>query len=291
MERVITENLHTVGTAMQPSLTAQICAISNRYEGRGLAKAVAISAREQVEAENETRALARDAYRLSALSDATVRGLYRRGKDVMSTGDLIRYFGETRERRIQHCDFADAVGVYENADPLFVGSEQAETAIVAAVPAKQEMSVAALRGMVKKKWKVVTADWFCTAKAEPKSEKQKKKFPLSAVAAMIAVAVSLMLIVASSVLLTRTESRISALTVEANALNGEVAELRSDTEVAVNLLQLRQVATEEFGMVDEEYLKTHYLNTQDEETVTAYEQERGEGVGLSALLSAMGIKK
>lgn len=291
MENVLANEACSVGTAVEVSLTAQIRAISDRYERRGLAKAVAVSAGEQVEAETKTRALAPDAYRLSALSDATVRGLYRRGKDVMSSGDLLRYFGETRAKRIQHRDFSDERGVYESAIPNDKMTTPDKTALVAVEKKEKGLSVASIADAVKKKFDMVPADWFCTAKAEPKTERSAKRFPISAFAAMIAVAISLMLIVASSVLLTRAESRISALTVEATALSDEVAELRSDSEVGIDLLQLRQVATEEFGMVDEDYLETHFLNTEKEESVTAYEQERDGGVGLSALLSAMGIKK
>ena len=100
-----------------------------------------------------------------------------------------------------------------------------------------------------------------------------------------------MLIVASSVMLTRAESRISALTLEAEELNDEIAELRSDVEVNNNLLQIREIATNEYGMVESEYVEMNYLDLQQKETIEVYENDRDGGIGLSALLSAMGIKK
>lgn len=291
MENALANEACGIGGAVEVSLAAQICAISDRYERRGLARAVATSAGEQVEAESKTRALAPDAYRMSALSDAAIRGMYRRGKDVMSSNDLLRYFGETRAKRIQQRDFSDETGVYEGAIPNGDSLNASDMAMVAVEKKEKSLSIASITDVVKKKLDISPVDWFCAPKAEPKHEKRTRRFPLSAFAAMIAVAVSLMLIVASSVLVTRAESRISALTVEATSLGDEVEELRSDSEVGLDLLQLRQIATEEFGMVDEDYLEMHFLNTENEETVTAYEQERDGSIGLSALLSAMGIKK
>ena len=108
---------------------------------------------------------------------------------------------------------------------------------------------------------------------------------------MVAVAVSLMLIVASSVMVTRAESRISELTLDAEILADEVAELHSDVNVQSNLAELREIAVEQYGMIDEKYLEMTYLDTEKEETIESYEEERREGIGLSALLSALGIKK
>lgn len=288
METVTVKKVHNVGTCLQPAMTAQICAISRQYEKRGLAKAVAISAEEQVKAEMKTCALAPVAYRLSALSDSAVSGIYRRGKETMSSGDLLRYIGETRARRIQNKDFSEDVGIYESADPKYTAESEDETALVVADerPKSVARSVASLPHTVMER----LPTWFQGGHSST-TVKSAKKFPFSALAAMVAVAISLMLIVASSVMLTRAESRISALTLEADALSNEISELRSDVEVNNNLLQIREIATNEYGMVEGEYVEMNYLDLQGSETIEVYEDEREGGIGLSALLSAMGIKK
>jgi hypothetical protein len=43
-------------------------------------------------------------------------------------------------------------------------------------------------------------------------------------------------------------------------------------------------------MVAEDYVKMDYISLRSEDSVEAYEEERGESVGLSALLSAIGWK-
>lgn len=290
METVTLKQVNTVSTGVGIAMTAQVQALSARYERRGLVKAVEKDALEQERAEEATVALAPVAYRMSTLSDAAVRGLYRGGKDCMNGKDLLGYFGETRQRRIANADFSEETGIYEIADPKHVEENAPNTALVLADEKKKILptSISKMPAFIKEKLVASVPEWFQGETV--KETKKGKKFPLSAFAAMIAVAVSLMLIVASSVMLTRAESRINALTLEADALSGEIAELRSDIDVGNDLLHLREIAVEEYGMVDEAYVKMTYLDTRAEETIESYEEETRGGIGLSALLSAIGIK-
>ncbi|MBQ9760017.1 MAG: hypothetical protein IJW16_01580 [Clostridia bacterium] len=289
METVTLKEVHTVGTGVQVNMTARVQAISARYEKRGLVKAAEMEAEARERAEAQTAELAPVAYRKSTLSEAAVKGMYRRGKDYMDGQDLLGYFEETRQRRIAECDFSKETGIYETADPLRVEEHVPDTALVLAEEKRSLLptSLPKMPAYIKDKLKTSVPEWFCGETV--KSAKKTKKFPLSAFAAMIAVAVSLMLIVASSVMLTRAESRINALTLEADELSGEIAELRSDIDVESDLLYLREIAMEEYGMVDEEYVRMTYLNTAGEDSIEAFETEDRGGIGLSALLSAIGI--
>ena len=274
------------GQGLQVSAENYISALSMRYAARGLVKSVHDGAEEQIRREEETRALAPDAYRLSTLSDAAVAGCYRRGKDTMSGADLVRYFGEMRSARIRNADFSGNTGI----DECDGGNVKGESRALAAVTPRKNLP--ALTGRVK----ALPAElgqklptWFNSAK--PDSSKERKRFPLSAFAAAVAVAASLMLIVASSVMLTRAESNISRLQTKVSDASAEVAELRSDFEVQNDLLEIRRIAMEEYGMVEEDYLKMDYITLSSDDSVEVYEEEREESVGLSALLSAIGIKK
>ena len=274
------------GQGLQVSAENYISALSMRYAARGLVKSVHDGAEEQIRREEETRALAPDAYRLSTLSDAAVAGCYRRGKDTMSGADLVRYFGEMRSARIRNADFSGNTGL----DECDGGNVKGESRALAAVTPRKNLPV--LTGRIKALptelgQKLPT--WFNSEK--PDSSKERKRFPLSAFAAAVAVAASLMLIVASSVMLTRAESNISRLQTKVSDASAEVAELRSDFEVQNDLLEIRRIAMEEYGMVEEDYLKMDYITLSSDDSVEVYEEEREESVGLSALLSAIGIKK
>ena len=67
-------------------------------------------------------------------------------------------------------------------------------------------------------------------------------------------------------------------------------DLQAKLETRDNLLLIRQIATEEYGMVDEEYVRTQYITLADKDSIEAYETEKGQGTSLSALLSAIGIR-
>lgn len=290
METVEVREIKPLSRGVQPVMDAQIRAISAQYEKRGLAKAAEKEAQEQIKAEEATSALAPVAYRMSALTDSAVTGLYRHGKKMMSGKDLLSYIGETRQRRIQNSDFSEEKSIYDTANPQIKEENVPQTALVLADEKKKLISVpvSSLPKLAREKLKNSVPEWFQGESV--KSEKTAKKFPFSAFAAMAAIAVSLMLIVASSVMLTRAESRINELTLEADVLSGEIAELRSDVDVSNDLLHLREIATEQYGMVDEAFVKVTYLDNEKGDAIEAYEEEREEGIGLSALLSAMGIK-
>ena len=100
----------------------------------------------------------------------------------------------------------------------------------------------------------------------------------------------LMLIVASNVMITRAEDKLNALTVEIDAVAAEVADLEADMNVQSDLLLIRDIAISEYGMIGEEYVRMDYVTLHGEDVIEAYEDGRGEGISLSALLSAIGIK-
>ena len=270
------------GQGLQVSVEPQLCALSARYAARGLLKSVHEAAAAQIQKEEETRALAPDAYRLSLLTEAAVNGRYRLGKEEMSSSDLVRYFFETRAHRIRNTDFSGNMGIDE-----CTGSNEKQE--VERCEKKHALVVSerirALPQTAGEKLKAAVPTWFNSAK--PDTSREKKRFPLSGFAAIAAVAISLMLIVASSVLLMRAESNISTLKSEVNAMSNDVAELRSDFETRYDLLEIRRIATEEYGMVDEDYIRMQYISLKDEDSVEVYEDEREGTVTLSSILSAI----
>jgi len=279
-----TEN--TPGFGLEISAEPHLCALSERYASRGLAKAVRDNAEEQILREEMTRAAAPEAYRLSGLSEAAVAGRYRRGKDSMDAEDLLRYFAETRDKRVEGVDFSqcEAAEARESEDMLPVKAEPSGAAAVKQLPERLKTALPAVCQRIKEG----APTWFDASAADTSAN--RRRFPLSAFAAIVAIAVSLMLIVASNVMLTRAESKVSQLTLQIDALAGEVAELQADLDVKCDLLTVRDVAVNEYGMVDEEYLKMDYISLQGEDRIEVFEEEREEAVGLSALLSAIGVK-
>ena len=275
------------GMSVQISAEDQLCAFSDRYQGRGIAQSVREEAERQIEKERQTTTLAPDAYRLSTLSEGAVNGCYRHGKENMAASDLLFYFSETRQKRIDSVDFSENDGTEEvlKAEQTSLCTRARDTRDTEMAPAERITSVIKSRGQ---SLRAALPTWF--DRSAPDTSKEKKGFPLSAFASMIAIAVSLMLIVASSVLLMRAETRVSSLKEQILTANAEMSDLQADLEVRDDLLLIRRIAIEEYGMVGEEYVRMSYLSLQSKDMIEVYEQEREQALELSALLSAIGIK-
>ena len=91
-------------------------------------------------------------------------------------------------------------------------------------------------------------------------------------------------------MLTNAESQVAQLKKEITTVSAEVAELKSDNEIQHNLLQVREIAVNELGMVEEDYIRSDYMQLAKEDSIEAFEAEKEEGIGLSGLLSALGFK-
>lgn len=275
--------------ALDISMEPQMAAISKRYASRGIAKAVKMDAGEQVKREQKTRAIAPDAYRLSQYTDHAVDSIYRRGKDTMNGDDLIRYFEETRNMRVSNVDFSTCEELISEAPVRDLAAmEDVESATLAPIEQRLIRGARTLPATLCKRVKEGIPAWFDSSAADTSSN--RKSFPLSAFASLIVVAMCLMLIVASNVMLTRAEDKLNALTIEIDAVAAEVADLEADMNVQSDLLLIREIAINEYGMISEEYVRMDYVSLHGEDIIEAYEDERGEGIGLSAILSAIGIK-
>ena len=247
---------------------------------------VRMQAEEQRRSEEATRELAPDAYRLSRVTEAVRCGRYRKGKSNMSASDLLAYFKETRQRRIRSLDFSEDTGRDELPE-----QDVSQTAV-----ALTEQKVLAPVGRVTRTlgigWKdltTLTDTWF--DRSAPDTSSVRKSFPISAFAAIAAIAVSLMLIVASSVLIMRAEGQLDGLNDEILSAYTEMKDLQAELEVRDDLLVIRDIAVNEYGMVGEEYLRTEYISLASADSIEAYEEEREQALELSALLSAIGVKK
>jgi cell division protein FtsB len=287
MDSTVSLKVASQNESAMPMISPDACVrmLSTQYASRGIVRAAQNEVKRQCEQEAQTANQFPSAYRLSALSEAAIGGCYRRGKKYMSSDDLIRYFNETEQERHQSSAVSDDNGM----DVLEKSAEQALT-----LPAKKEStgigaSMASLMpsGIVQAVKERKNA-WLNFEKAD--TSRNRRTFPVSAVAAIATVAMSLMLIVAGSVMLTNAESQVAQLKKEITTVSAEVAELKSDNEIQHNLLQVREIAVNELGMVEEDYIRSDYMQLAKEDSIEAFEAEKEEGIGLSGLLSALGFK-
>ena len=267
-----------------------VAPVSDRFAERGLIASVRLGVKRQMEREEQTRALDPQAYRLSQMSQAALDGRYRRGKETMSSEDVLRYFGENRSRHLQGADFEGNTGI-DDCKADSVTQKSLVWSQVANKKTLRELPQGVKKRVVKttKRLMTQTPQWMSSPFSA--TVKEKRRFPLSVLVALIVVALCLVLIVAGSVMVTRAESQVSSLKKEIDDTSAEVAKLRSDLEVQHDLMEIRRIAIEEYGMVDESFVKMEYMESTLVDSVESFEENGKGSIGLQdAILSAIGLK-
>ena len=137
------------------------------------------------------------------------------------------------------------------------------------------------------KIKDVANDWLPEEKIV-KARPQKKDRRIGRIFLGIAgIAVSLMLIVSGSVMLSQASRDVKALENEAKELKEKESILRLELDMKNDVNVLRTRATEELGMIGKEYVEASYLDMSGVDEIKSYESD--EDIGFSAILSAFGI--
>ena len=109
------------------------------------------------------------------------------------------------------------------------------------------------------------------------------------VLAVAGTAVSLMLIVSGSVLLSGADSSVKDLQRELRELEEQENRLSMELEMKNDVNLIRDKATEELGMIRKEYVEANYLDMSGEDGIELHEQEEKKNVGIAAILSAFGL--
>ena len=123
-----------------------------------------------------------------------------------------------------------------------------------------------------------------------KDKKKKNSRPFSRlVLAVAGTAVSLMLIVSGSVLLSGADSSVKDLQRELRELEEQENRLSMELEMKNDVNLIRDKATEELGMIRKEYVEANYLDMSGEDGIELHEQEEKKNVGIAAILSAFGL--
>ena len=132
-------------------------------------------------------------------------------------------------------------------------------------------------------------DWLQPDDPALRRPGQKRTVPVSVIATFVVIAVSLMLIVSSSVMVANAKREVSNLGNEVAELEKQAALMTDRLESEINYLDIYKIATEKYGMVPSSMVNSMYLDKTEGNTVESFEEEDDGKVGLSTLLSAIGI--
>ena len=110
----------------------------------------------------------------------------------------------------------------------------------------------------------------------------KTKLPVTLILAIIVITVSLLLIVASAVLLGSAKSEQNELEEKISALDMEISELRTDLDRKNADADIEIFAKEELGMIKQEHVNFKYINSDKTDGV---EKQQSEKVSFSSLIN------
>lgn len=141
-----------------------------------------------------------------------------------------------------------------------------------------------------RKVKKITDEWIPEDKIID-VKRRKKSMPFSKVAlAMAGAAVSLMLIVSGSVLLSGANREVKELEGELKQLERTEEQLRLELDMKNDVNVLRDRASGELGMIRKEYVDANYLKADGTDNIESFKDEEDDkNIGISAILSAFGI--
>ena len=139
------------------------------------------------------------------------------------------------------------------------------------------------------KIKKAADEWMPAEEIVKVKEKKKSGIFSKMMLAVAGTAISLMLIVSGSVLISGASRDVKGLEKELNKLKAEENNLALELEMKNDVNVLRTRATDELGMIRKEYVEANYLDTRGSDAIEAYEKTEEENVGIAAILSAFGL--
>ena len=287
--------------------TRYINMLCDRYRDRGVAGKVHADEARQKRQEALNRAVAPGQYivaeqwdkadRRSADSMERYRSGTSNGKRFMTADDFDRYYED--QRRYRNPQYQAPVVRVVRHDPAELAAEP--SGLEAALPKKAgwltdtDKLPVPLRRLMKtplmQKLNVWAAETFPRETVVAESKRLATPIPAGAIAGLAVVAVSMSLVIGSTVLVSQSTREVSELKDRLGKRQAVQSELSDQLDLKNDLLSIRERAVNELGMVGEQYLNGSSLKSNEEDYL---EIEDGSGSGerksgWAAILSAFGI--
>ncbi len=227
-------------------------------------------------------------------ADRKYNSLNINGRPCMSSDDFANYYKDLRdykmprfysrdEKEYKEAEAAAAENVQESGKPP-------KKAVWLAISKHAKKKICEIPSHLnKEEFEEFAKDWFLAEGGEESRDTEKKKIPAGVISTLCVVTVSLMLIVCSSVMVSRASANVSSLEERIDSLCYEINDLEGKLEVKNNMLDIKRIATEEYGMISADYASSKYIDMKEDEKLEAVEAEKDGGTWFSQLLKAIGF--
>ena len=214
------------------------------------------------------------------------------GRRVMSSEDFANYYRDLRDYKMPHyysraeSEYADAEALADVQEESGKSPKKAKwLAVTCHVGSKIKEIPSHLN---KEELSEFAENWFELKASEDVIKGEKKRIPFGVISMIFLVTLALLMIVCSTVMVSRASSEVSALEEKLELLDVEIKDLEGKLEVKNDMLDIKQIATEEYGMISAEYAASEYIDVTEGEK---FESTNGKNDGswLEELLEAIGI--
>ncbi len=270
--------------------------LCDKFRHRGISNRVKADAEKQEKSQAEIRSFAPQAYGVIKGKVSPYDRKYRTGVHngalYMSSDDFANYYKDSRNYKMPRAS-SRREAEYEAAEA------EARAKAEAGIPSKKAIWLAIMKELAQKVKRVpsklnakglkeFSSEWFPADKEENRVEGKKTRIPSGVIPVIAVVTLSLLMIVSSSVMVSRAESRVSSLENEISELKEKRDELATNLELKNNMLEIREIAVNEYGMVSRDFVNSEYLELRKEEGIEVHEKQKKKSV-IAAILDAIGL--
>ena len=216
--------------------------------------------------------------------DEKYKSLKIDGRSYMSSDDFAEYYKDLRGYKMPNF-YSRAEKEYEEAEA------DAKKVQESGKPPKKAVWLA-----IKRRIKGGICDFFSMfvveevrKQSEEVLEGEKTRLPKKVLPTLACVTLSLMLIVCSTVMVSRAQSDVSRLEYEIEQLEYEKNDLEGKLNMKNDMIHIKDVAVNQYGMISGDYAASRYVDVTEDEKIEIYEEaEKSESL-LTRLLKAIGL--
>ena len=280
-------------------VTLYVDMLCERFKNRGIRMSVQSDADAQKKKDSARSRLISLYPRMAGVSasDAKYNSVKVGERSCMSSEDFANYYRDLRDYKMPRF-YSRAEKEYEEADAAYKAEQVQESG----KPPKKAKWLAITKHaknkikeipshLNKEEFAEFTNEWFLFDKDEDVVEGEKKRVPKKVIPTVLAITLSCLLIVCSSVMVSRATADVGALEDRVDSLSFEIRDLEGKLNVKNDMLEIRRIAVEEYGMISEGFASSRYVDVSSGEKLESVKKNKNKESWFKELLRAIGIVK
>jgi hypothetical protein len=268
--------------------------LCEKFKNRGIKTGVMLDAERQREKDILFGAVTggKSAPRIVSAYDDKYRTRDSSGMSYMTSDNFAAYYKDLRNYKMPaFCSRAESEYEAAAAENVQESGKPPKKAMWLAVTRRAKIKLKEMPSYFTKEGLAKLSDeWFPIDSPDDRGEGKKKRMPRGVLPTLSILAISLLLIVCSSVMVSRASAKNSSLEYKLDNLIAVKNDLEADLDVKNDMLDIKRIAVEEYGMISGEYAASRYVDVTEDEKIEVYgEKEKSESL-LSQILRAIGLK-